>query len=340
MSSDGFVVIVEDLSYISDGSPRARSETSPRSRGIARGAPRRAAASRARRPHRPVVVVVAPDAWRLATRGSRPGGGPPGLLGSILGAPERRRPVGRRRPPRDRAHHRAANPRGIPIPIPRSRSDADRPRGRARPLGARGRVRGGSGARGRVRLLPSIPTLRRAAARRAASSSLSLREQKLKLAATSRRVATLRKKLDDIPSPLETAQYERRLAELHALARRRHAEHREAFEDYNALCDELETLRKELGILDSLRSQLGLLPEPGVGGDRDDDARVPAGWTIDAETREAVARSLLSVESGVGRATAAARARARRAGEGLREARRRVREAEAAERKYLETLRA
>ena len=188
--------------------------------------------------------------------------------------------------------------------------------------------------------LPSPPSAE-AASSPAASSSLSLREQKLKLAATSRRVATLRKKLDDIPSPLETAQYERRLAELHALARRRHAEHREAFEDYNALCDELETLRKELGILDSLRSQLGLSPEPpGPGGDRDDDARVPAGWTIDAETREAVARSLLSVESGVGRATAAARARARRAGEGLREARRRVREAEAAERKYLETLRA
>ena len=187
--------------------------------------------------------------------------------------------------------------------------------------------------------LPSPPSAE-AASSPAASSSLSLREQKLKLAATSRRVATLRKKLDDIPSPLETAQYERRLAELHALARRRHAEHREAFEDYNALCDELETLRKELGILDSLRSQLGLLPEPGPGGDRDDDARVPAGWTIDAETREAVARSLLSVESGVGRATAAARARARRAGEGLREARRRVREAEADERKYLETLRA
>ena len=186
--------------------------------------------------------------------------------------------------------------------------------------------------------LPSSPSADAASA--SASSSLSLREQKLKLAATSRRVATLRKKLDDIPSPLETAQYERRLAELHALARRRHAEHREAFEDHNALCDELETLRKELGILDSLRSQLGLLPEPGGGGDRDDDARVPAGWTIDAETREAVARSLLSVESGVGRATAAARARARRAGEGLREARRRVREAEAAERKYLETLRA
>ena len=186
--------------------------------------------------------------------------------------------------------------------------------------------------------LPSSPSAE--AASSPASSSLSLREQKLKLAATSRRVATLRKKLDDIPSPLETAQYERRIAELHALARRRHAEHREAFEDYNALCDELETLRKELGILDSLRSQLGLLPEPGPGGDRDDDARVPAGWTIDAETREAVARSLLSVESGVGRATAAARARARRAGEGLREARRRVREAEAAERKYLETLRA
>ena len=186
--------------------------------------------------------------------------------------------------------------------------------------------------------LPSSPSAE--AASSPASSSLSLREQKLKLAATSRRVATLRKKLDDIPSPLETAQYERRIAELHALARRRHAEHREAFEDYNALCDELETLRKELGILDSLRSQLGLSPEPGPGGDRDDDARVPAGWTIDAETREAVARSLLSVESGVGRATAAARARARRAGEGLREARRRVREAEAAERKYLETLRA
>jgi len=187
--------------------------------------------------------------------------------------------------------------------------------------------------------LPSSPSADAASA--SASSSLSLREQKLKLAATSRRVATLRKKLDDIPSPLETAQYERRIAELHALARRRHAEHREAFEDYNALCDELETLRKELGILDSLRSQLGLSPEPpGPGGDRDDDARVPAGWTIDAETREAVARSLLSVESGVGRATAAARARARRAGEGLREARRRVREAEAAERKYLETLRA
>jgi len=183
--------------------------------------------------------------------------------------------------------------------------------------------------------LPSSPSAE--AASSPASSSLSLREQKLKLAATSRRVATLRKKLDDIPSPLETAQYERRIAELHALARRRHAEHREAFEDYNALCDELETLRKELGILDSLRSQLGL-PEPG--GDRDDDARVPAGWRIDAETMEAVARSLLSVESGVGRATAAARARARRAGEGLREARRRVREAEAAERKYLETLRA
>lgn len=189
--------------------------------------------------------------------------------------------------------------------------------------------------------LPSSPSAE--AASSPASSSLSLREQKLKLAATSRRVATLRKKLDDIPSPLETAQYERRIAELHALARRRHAEHREAFEDYNALCDELETLRKELGILDSLRSQLGLLSlePPGPGGDRGDDfARVPAGWTIDAETREAVARSLLSVESGVGRATAAARARARRAGEGLREARRRVREAEAAERKYLETLRA
>ncbi|RZC75218.1 hypothetical protein C5167_050700 [Papaver somniferum] len=75
------------------------------------------------------------------------------------------------------------------------------------------------------------------------------------LAAKLRAVLSLKRRLDDQPSPSELIQYERRFSELYVQIQEKHQQTRQYYATYNALLEIKELVQKETSLLNSISSQ-------------------------------------------------------------------------------------
>ncbi|KAI3970119.1 hypothetical protein MKW92_043949 [Papaver armeniacum] len=78
---------------------------------------------------------------------------------------------------------------------------------------------------------------------------------KTELAAKLRAVLSLKRRLDDQPSPSELIQYERRFSELYVQIQEKHQQTRQYYATYNALLEIKELVQKETSLLNSISSQ-------------------------------------------------------------------------------------
>ncbi|KAI3981174.1 hypothetical protein MKX01_031068 [Papaver californicum] len=78
---------------------------------------------------------------------------------------------------------------------------------------------------------------------------------KTELAAKLRAVLSLKRQLDDQPSPPELIQYERRFSELYVQIQEKHQQTRQYYATYNALLEIKELVQKETSLLNSISSQ-------------------------------------------------------------------------------------
>ncbi|KAI3902022.1 hypothetical protein MKW98_013696 [Papaver atlanticum] len=78
---------------------------------------------------------------------------------------------------------------------------------------------------------------------------------KTELAAKLRAILSLKRRLDDQPSPSELIQYERRFSELYVQIQEKHQQTRQYYATYNALLEIKETVQKETSLLNSISSQ-------------------------------------------------------------------------------------
>ncbi|MCL7041970.1 hypothetical protein MKW94_021104, partial [Papaver nudicaule] len=78
---------------------------------------------------------------------------------------------------------------------------------------------------------------------------------KTELAAKLRDVLSLKRRLDDQPSPSELIQYERRFSELYVQIQEKHQQTRQYYATYNALLEIKELVQKETSLLNSISSQ-------------------------------------------------------------------------------------